>query len=201
MANKGLKTTDLARKTKLPQPTVHRIVSGITPNPHASSLKPIADFFNVTIEQLKGIKPIAWLKMDSLFKKQLGQINEIPVLMWDEASDWKQALKNTKHDESILTDAAVSDNAYALRMNDHSMEPIFPEGTLLIIDPDKLMTDKCYALIQIDQSKLILFRQIFIDENFQYLRALNDKEEKFAIKTRQPQDRCLGVLTQIKRDF
>ena len=48
-----MKPMDLARELDIPQPTIHRIVSGKSTCPHERSLIPIADFFNISVEDLK----------------------------------------------------------------------------------------------------------------------------------------------------
>ena len=58
MSGKGIKSAELARKTGIGQPVVYRLMTGITDNPQIQTLKPIADFFEVSIDQLLGIKPL-----------------------------------------------------------------------------------------------------------------------------------------------
>ena len=201
MADKEIRTTELARKTDLPQPTVHRIVSGISPNPHISSLKPIAKFFNVTIDQLKGLKPISWLNISGLLKTQLTVGHEIPVLNWQEVGDWKSKLQAKEFDQTVSCDAKVSENAFAVKMNDSSMEPVFTEDTILIIDPNKEFHHKDYILVKRERSNDIVFRQISIDEEHRYLKPLNAGDEKYKISLLEQGDKILGTLAQMKRSF
>ena len=58
MANVGIKSAELARKTGIAQPVISRLMTGITSNPQILTIKPIADFFDVTLEQLLGISPL-----------------------------------------------------------------------------------------------------------------------------------------------
>lgn len=50
----GMSESELARKVGLKQQTVHRLLSGTTPDPRISTLIPIAKHFNITIGQLLG---------------------------------------------------------------------------------------------------------------------------------------------------
>jgi len=52
MNKKGIKSAELARKTGVGQPVVHRLMTGVTENPQILTLKPIADFFQISIDQL-----------------------------------------------------------------------------------------------------------------------------------------------------
>ncbi len=52
MAEKGLKSAELARKIGVGQPVIHRLMTGVTDNPQVYTLQPIAEYFNISIEQL-----------------------------------------------------------------------------------------------------------------------------------------------------
>ncbi len=52
MAEKGIKSAELARKIGVGQPVIHRLMTGVTDNPQVYTLQPIAEYFNISIEQL-----------------------------------------------------------------------------------------------------------------------------------------------------
>lgn len=54
MSEKGLNSAQLARKTGIGQPVIYRIMTGVTDNPQILTLKPLADFFGISIDQLIG---------------------------------------------------------------------------------------------------------------------------------------------------
>lgn len=58
MSEKGIKSAELARKTGVGQPVIYRLMTGVTDNPQVFTLKPIADFFNISLDQLLGISPL-----------------------------------------------------------------------------------------------------------------------------------------------
>jgi len=49
---------ELARQTKTHQPNITRILTGETKNPSDKTIKPWADFFKVTLSQLRGYQPL-----------------------------------------------------------------------------------------------------------------------------------------------
>lgn len=53
MDRQGLNETALARATGVPQPTVHRLLNADTHDPRDSTLRPLANYFSVTVEQLR----------------------------------------------------------------------------------------------------------------------------------------------------
>jgi transcriptional regulator with XRE-family HTH domain len=58
MSKNGLTSSELARRTRVAQPVVYRLMNGDTENPQILTLKPIADYFGVSIEQLLGFVPL-----------------------------------------------------------------------------------------------------------------------------------------------
>jgi len=58
MSDMGIKSAELARKTGVAQPVISRLMTGVTTNPQVLTIKPIADFFNVNLEQLLGMSPL-----------------------------------------------------------------------------------------------------------------------------------------------
>jgi transcriptional regulator with XRE-family HTH domain len=58
MSSVGIKSAELARKTGVAQPVVSRLMTGVTVNPQVSTIKPIADFFGISLDQLLGLTPL-----------------------------------------------------------------------------------------------------------------------------------------------
>lgn len=58
MSEKGLSSSELARQTGVAQPIIYRLTKGDTTNPQIFTLKPIADFFDISLDQLIGAKPL-----------------------------------------------------------------------------------------------------------------------------------------------
>jgi len=54
MDGAGVSQNGLADATKVPQPTIFRILQGESRDPRNSTLKPIADYFGITVAQLRG---------------------------------------------------------------------------------------------------------------------------------------------------
>lgn len=53
MAVESLSENQLSRNTGVPQPTIHRILSGRVADPRDGTLRPLADYFGVTVEELR----------------------------------------------------------------------------------------------------------------------------------------------------
>jgi SOS-response transcriptional repressor LexA len=198
MFQRRIRTADLARRTNVPQPTLSRIMSGMTANPHQSSLEAIAKFFELTVSQLKGHQPIPWL--DPITPEAAGW-TQIPLLTWEQATNWTDGRCDLSDNELLFTDVKVGNRAYALTVKDASMEPQFSKDTLLIIDPDKIPKDRSYVVATLKNYSEILFRQLLIDGPSQYLKPISPDFDRFKMMLLEKGDYISGVLVQARRDY
>jgi SOS-response transcriptional repressor LexA len=198
MFQRRIRTAELARRINIPQPTLSRIMSGITNNPHIASLKSIADFFDLTVDQLKGLQPIPWLDPKS---PESAGWTKIPMLTYEEARRWAEDKIDVSENDALFTDAKVGSRAYALTVKDASMEPQFSKDTILIIDPDKTPKDRSFVIAIIENYAEVIFRQLLIDGPYQYLKPVSPDFDKFKMMLLGNNDKISGVLVQARRDY
>ena len=92
MFQKDIKTAQLARELSLPQQTLQRIVTGVTPRPHKNTLEPLAEFFGVTVEQLKG-----QVALPSAESKTQPSLHEVYTIAWSEIESWPFPTEHLKN--------------------------------------------------------------------------------------------------------
>jgi transcriptional regulator with XRE-family HTH domain len=202
MFKKNMNTSQLARDTNLPQQTLNRIVSGNSPNPHAKTLKAIANFFDISIEQLKGKQPLP----ESKLTLDLPAINkpkakQIPLIKWDDLPIFIEKSKSYIINQFIYGSSQLGENVFSLTMNDSSMEPYFPEGAVLIFDPNKMPKDRSHVLTYIAESDTYLFRQLLIDGEYHYLKPLNPDLTTFQMRLLNEHDKILSVLVEFRHTY
>lgn len=190
LAEKKIRVAELARQINLPQPTVHRIAAGTCEHPHISSLQPIADFFSISLDQLKGHDPIPWLDHAA----------KVPLLTWTEVTHWPTNRKEMLNRQLILTDAAVGKAGLALRIKDSAMDPVFPKNTILICDSDKQAKDRSYVVAKLTNHPEAIFRQLLIDAGDYYLKPLSPDFDQYKMTRLKNNDKILSVVIQAKRD-
>ncbi len=190
LTEKKIRVAELARRTNVPQPTIHRIATGACEHPHLSTLTPIADFFSITVNQLKGLDPL-----------NIEENIKLPLLTWEQIAEWPGNKRdcNSKN-ELILTDANVSSNAYALKVEDSSMDPVFPKNTILITDPAKEAKDRNYVIAKIQGHPRPIFRQLILDAQNKYLKPLNPDLERYKMAILKNNDKILSIVVQAIRD-
>lgn len=196
-----LKVVDLARMTNVPQPTVQRLVSGTSRRPHDKSLIPIANYFKISLDQLKGEMPITNLRRAERTLEELG-MHRLPRLNWSQIDDW---LTTGEYDsnltKTIVTDAECGPRSFALTARDASMDPMFPAGTLLVFDPDCEAKDRFYVLAKLQYTGEPLFRQLLIDGGYRFVKPLSPDLEHFRMQLLEQSDQIIAVLVEAKFQY
>ncbi len=203
MKAKQIKAAELARQVNLPQPTIHRIVTGATPTPHLSSMKPLANYFNITIDQLRGFEPIPGMNINLAQAAADEPYHHVPLLTWEQVINW-QADLNTPTDQNhqtVMTDHPNGANAFALIMDDASMSPQVPQNSTIIIDPNKTPKDRSLILFHMANHSRAMLRQLVINGNDRLLRAASPELLHSGLYKMKENDKYLGMVVQLKYDF
>jgi transcriptional regulator with XRE-family HTH domain len=159
----NLNANQLAQILGIPMMTIRRLLSGETTDPRISTLKLVADHFNISIDSLidgdnqtiikslKKTKPhfIPILDWDTTAK--ISTLNELDLSKWKE---WQSISLNEKD--------IISKNAFALESRP-SMYPRFPQGTIFLIDPDTPPTDGDVVLVKLKKNNELTLRELAID--------------------------------------
>lgn len=197
MAEIKISESELARRTGVGQPVVHRIASGETDNPKVATLSPIANYFAISISQLIGDEPLPENRLPGTFNPGTHGWMQVPLLSWEQLTQWPSLTDNTKPTQSISTDLHLSENAYALKVRDNTMEPRFPEGMLVIVEPALQPENRDFAIAHIDGQKLPTFKQVLLDGNMAYLKPINPDFQPVPLDKKH---RFLGVVVQSRMD-
>lgn len=198
MAELGINESELARRTGIGQPVVHRICSGETDNPKVATLSPIANFFAISISQLIGDEPLPMDRIPGTFNPDAQGWRQIPLLDWEQILVWPNLNKKSGPLPTVSTDMELSQHAYAVAVRDTTMEPRFPEGTVLLIDPDLKPNNLDFSIIHVDGHDLPNFKQVLIDGEHTILKPLNPDFKTLLLS--KPHT-FLGVMVQSRMDF
>ncbi|EOU2324600.1 LexA family protein [Yersinia enterocolitica] len=136
-------------------------------------------------------------------------IKEIPILSWVQAGEWTESgspvtISDAK--EWIYTAAAVSDEAFALRVRGDSMTnpngiPSIPDGSLVVVDPDFNGNDEVNGKIvvaQLDGSNEATLKKYVMDGPFRYLVPLNPNYKMLEVNGNC---RIVGIVKQVIMDL
>jgi SOS-response transcriptional repressor LexA len=201
MQEVNINEAELARKTDIPQPTLHRILSGATKSPRGTSLAPLANFFSVTINQLMGVDELPADRIKGTHNSRIYGWTPVPLINWKQASLWEKfqhELRNQTWAGWSSTDLAVSDSAFAIAVKGDAMAPTFIESTTLIIDPAIIAKNRDYVVVANAGNESASFRQLLIDGDDKYLRAINGE---FRTMQLDKGNKIIGTLVQARIDF
>lgn len=131
LTRSGWSTHELARKTGVKQPIIHRLLSGENSNPKLATIEPIARCFNISISQLLG---------EEAFTKQNHEFSPIncedwvsvPLIKNDQIENYSFLEKSKK---CVMIDYQLSNKAFAIQVNNKNMEPAIPENAIVVIEP------------------------------------------------------------------
>lgn len=196
MISLNINESELSRQTSVGQPVIHKIAKGVTKNPSVETLLPIAKFFGVSIEALMEDYSLCIRDVNSVDSVLNKQWIEIPITSWDSVGmSSATAMENVDPQDFVRidTDSKIVDNAYALIIEDSSMEPAFLKGTVLVVDPNLKAIDRDYVVVRFNDHHKAMFRQILFSGDFVYLKSLN---ADFQIVEMSQNCRILGVVIQ-----
>lgn len=189
MARSGLNTTQLAKETKIPQATLHKIITNESQKPRAATLKKLADYFNIDIQDLI-------LSAEEIYAVEKRSV--LPVIKWAEINDWlNEGSFNTKR--FITISRHVSKTAFATISTD-SIIPQFKNGATLIFEPNLIPKDGSIVLLKLHQHEDILLRQLIIDVQQKFIKPLNP-DLAARISPIDSKDKILATLIQVIIDY
>lgn len=184
--------TELSRRTGIVQPVLYRMASGETKDPKIETLRPIAKYFEVSLDQLIGDDTLDSAEQSGLAKQTA--LQHIPIIPWNQLTEF--ATLDRSEQKTIICQNIVNSKSFATIMPDTTMEPLFTQKSTLIFDPDKPIKDRSYALIVLHETNTPIFRQILIDADHKYLKALNQDFTNFQLRLLHKLDTILGVLIE-----
>lgn len=139
----------------------------------ASQLKAMAEVLRVRLDELMGdtgnTGPARHL------------IGEVPLISWVQAGkpDAVQDLYNVGDGERIVYNTKrLGPHAFALRVKGQSMEnprgkPTYPEGSIIIVDPDRAIFNGAPVIVRLDKSQEVTFKIYEEDAGRKLLKPLN----------------------------
>lgn len=198
--DKGMKPIDLAREVNIPPPTIHRLVTGKSTRPYKSSLAPIAEYFSISIGELIGDKALADNQSthSAVIKPAPQGIHYLPLIPWENLNEMINHLNLVKE---VPFAGSISEESYATILNDSSMEPLFPRGSMLLFDPGRAYRDRSYVLVKLHETSTPVFRQLILDLDQKYLKPLNPDLTTFKMRLLGENDTIHAVLVEARQAY
>lgn len=166
----------LHKVTGIPASTIARMRNNTQANPTATTLHPIAHYFNVSIDELLGYTALKNPSLLPIEDNDAVIATTLPVLAWEQVFEWvsneSEAL-NAKLTQWLKTEHEVSSHSFSITVTSDSFGPGFRKGSLLLFDPQIVPKDGDLVLIQFQDSNQIALRKIIIDGEDIFIRSVN----------------------------
>ena len=124
----------------------------------------------------------------------------IPVVSWVQAGAGEPSGPGCpagEPEEWVIATAPVGERAYALRIVGDSMEPKFPEGGIIIVDPELKPRHGSFVIASLGDTGETTFKQLIIDGK-RYLKPLNPR---YPILEMNGSTTICGVVRQLVMSF
>ncbi|MFJ1269980.1 XRE family transcriptional regulator [Legionella lytica] len=154
-----LNALEIERLTGVPASTIYRLLKS-DGNPTIEVLKKLSSFFQITVSQLIGEEPIG--------------CKQIPLVPPLEVSSFFELKSEDKSKfDNIPIDFPLNQRSFASICQDNTMEPFILKNSIVIIDPDREITNKDFVFLIKKNQDQPRIRQIISDGENYYLKILN----------------------------
>lgn len=157
--------------------------------PEKDRLYALADVFGVSVTEL--------LSMDDVVDGPAIR-GTVPLISWVQAGHWNDVIDPLQpgEGERVPTTYRARAHTYALRVQGDSMEPKFPDGAILIVEPEEHPSPGQYVIVRQNGGEAT-FKQLVQDGGRMYLKPLNPR---YPIMEMKPDAAFCGVVKRIEMD-
>jgi transcriptional regulator with XRE-family HTH domain len=190
-------SSQLSSASGIDKPIISRLLSGKTTNPQVETLKPIAEYFGVSIDQLIGVSPLPYEAVHGIvisIKRLM-----VPIIEWNNVPYWHEVRERFAPQATIDVSPNIAQDAYGLIILDHKFEPRIALGTTIIIEPSGRPNNRDYVLtMETDSAKNekyagLTIKQYITEKNKKFLKNIGHPFEMTPIKSNY---NCYGVIVE-----
>ncbi len=128
-------------------------------------------------------------------------VARVPLISWVAAGNWGEAVDSYQPGDGedwVETTKRVGHSAFALRVKGDSMEPTCPNGSVIIVDPERDATNGALVVVRLDDDVEATFKKLMIEGGRRYLAPLNPRYP--VLEVSGPATIC-GVVRQVLIDL
>lgn len=142
MERAGLNPTSLSRATGVPQPSIHRVVSGDSLEPKRATLEPLAAYFGVSVDWLIEGDSAAWDRLSDAVTAAAGptpttRFKKVPLSSYVRCEGGAVGCVTGAVSGATVDFPARDADAYALRVSGDGMLPRVKAGEFLVLEPHR----------------------------------------------------------------
>lgn len=157
---------EIGRRTGMTPSTIARIINNDDANPTLESLMILAKYFNLTVGQLIGEKPIEETNKNGIEKFNFP--NYVAQFSWEEIINFPPELY--LREKTVITQKKVSEKAFALEIAPTNNE-VFNRPGLIIVDPAEQAKNDSFVIVA-KKSEVPSIKKIIVDGSIFYIKSL-----------------------------
>lgn len=207
MDSRGLDQTAVARALGIEPQSVQQWVAGQTA-PRGYRIKALARLLEVEPWELLGGQDEERFNVSPPLHSGApgpgtvaprAQVRLVPRIAWVRAGPFDD-IENA-HDPATaehwdLPSEPMSQAAYSLRVEGDSMEPEFPNGCIIYVEPRAQAANGDYVVVKLDETDQATFKQLVIDGPRRYLKPVNPR---YPIIPLDRQASVCGVVREMRK--
>jgi transcriptional regulator with XRE-family HTH domain len=182
---------ELSKRTGLPVATVNRLLAGTVTDPRASTLKPLASYFGISMDQLLGYAPLP-----TEYESEIEKILPSTVIPVHTCNNF-QSLQQKPYDWFTWVTESTSNKkqTFALLVDHEELQPLFAKETVLIVEPHKLPAQhNDYVAMVFANHTVVSVRKFVLDSEEVYFVPINPRLK--ATHSQEKNHTLLGVITE-----
>lgn len=193
MLKNNITEAELARHTSIPQPTLHKILTGITSDPRGSTLSTLANYFDISIDELYRDTAL------SLNAPVIAKAQSIPLLSWKEClqgNEFTAKLSSNNWDNWITAEFSIAE-LFALESKP-ALGARFPLNTIFIINPNIAPEDGDLVIVHYPNTDEATLRDFTRDGPIKLLMPIIKNTETTVLNS---DIKILGVVIQTRINY
>lgn len=199
MSEVGISEAELVRQTGIAQTTINRLLNSDL-DPRMGTLRPIAQYFGVTIGQLLGDELLHYNRIKGETNPSYQAAwRSVPIISWEKIQSWpfqRHNITPLNHTQWIVTERHMSDKCYALHAKSY-MEPRFKKNSVLLIDTELTVKDGHFVIVSLHNTEPTA-RRAFYDGDKLLLEPLRAGSETLKYSKK---DALYGVIVEARLDY
>lgn len=189
----------LAEKTGIKQASISDLERG----------KSGSSLHNATIAAICGVDPL-WLEKGkgAMFANETNVSDgpelkdKVPLISWVQAGNWQEINLYQPVETYYYCPVPHSEHTFALKVRGASMEnphsrKSFFDGDIIFVDPEKCADHNSLVVVKLDESNEATFKQLIIEGEERYLKALNPAWPEQMIKINGNATICGVVIARL----
>lgn len=193
--------TELAKNSRIPQPTMHRLMAGEIKDPKYALLKRIASFFKVTVQDIAE-QDLSHAQLEQNVSNNPEKVNfkQVPVVggaQLGNGGHWVNMQYPVGHGDGYINWPTRDPDAFALRCSGDSMKPRIKDGEYVVVEPNHgyLPGDEVLVITRDEQVMV----KTFLYERDSEIMVMSVNEEHLPIRFALSEIECIQYVAGIAK--